>query len=792
MKRVIQILSVTSYLLIHVNISAQTIAPAILQQQWKAAWITVQGEHNNSYGVYIFRKVIDLQTKPSTYIIHVSADNRYKLFVNEKLVSLGPARGDLTHWNFETVDLAPYLQAGKNIVAAKVWNEAEWRPEAQISLGAGFIIQGNTAKEQAVNSDTSWRCVRDSSYQPIKISIPTYYVAGPGEQINMNNHISKWQTINYNDSAWKKPQQLSQGLPKGMLGQYGTISGWMLVPSGIPQMELTQQRLIKLRKANGVSVPANFPAQKSGFIIPANTTATLLLDQTFLTNAYPTLLFSGGKNSTITLSYAESLFTKYPDKGQRDSIDNKIIVGRYDSLISNGTNGQEFTSLAWRTYRYIQLHIVTTQDALTIDDMYGTFTGYPFERKAKFESDDIELAKMLDIGWRTARLCAVETYMDCPYFEQLQYIGDSRIQGIISVYNSGDDRLLKHALNQMDNSRQPEGVTLSRHPSYTPQYIPTFSLWYIGLLHDYLMYGSDSNFIKDKLHGEREVLNYFRSFQQPDGSLKNVPHWMFTDWVEAKDWSSGVAPMSKDGSSALLDLQLLWAYQVGADLENRTGLKTYASLYNSYAGQLKKIILQKYWDNNKKLFADRLEKDVFSQHANILAILTGVVDKKDVQTLAKKIINDTSLAPASIYFKYYLHLALTKAGLGNDYISWLDKWRENIKMGLTTWAEMSDVSSSRSDCHAWGASPNIEFFRTVLGIGSDSPGFTKVRIEPHLGALKNAGGEIPHPQGKISTSYKLDNNKWNIVINLPGKVTGFLIWKEKIYLLKPGKNNFAL
>ena len=86
---------------------------------------------------------------------------------------------------------------------------------------------------------------------------------------------------------------------------------------------------------------------------------------------------------------------------------------------------------------------------------------------------------------------------------------------------------------------------------------------------------------------------------------------------------------------------------------------------------------------------------------------------------------DTSLAPASIYFKFYLHQALTKAGLGNDYMSWLGKWRENMDLGLTTWAETSDVNTSRSDCHAWGLSPNIEFFRTILGIDSDAPGFQK-------------------------------------------------------------------
>ena len=73
------------------------------------------------------------------YPVHVSADNWYKLFVNEKMVSVGPARGDLLHWNFETVDLAPFLQPGQNVVAAQVWNEGELRSEANLSLKTGFI-----------------------------------------------------------------------------------------------------------------------------------------------------------------------------------------------------------------------------------------------------------------------------------------------------------------------------------------------------------------------------------------------------------------------------------------------------------------------------------------------------------------------------------------------------------------------------------------------------------------------------------------------------------------------------
>jgi hypothetical protein len=160
--------------------------------------------------------------------------------------------------------------------------------------------------------------------------------------------------------------------------------------------------------------------------------------------------------------------------------------------------------------------------------------------------------------------------------------------------------------------------------------------------------------------------------------------------------------------------------------------------------------------------------------------------------MSRQLLTDTALAPASIYFKYYLHRALIKAGLGNEYLSWLDKWRENINMGMTTWAEMSDINNSRSDCHAWGSSPNIEFFRTILGIDSDAPGFTKVKIEPHPGDLKNISGEMPHPQGKLSVQYGYKNGKWAIEIILPGKTTGSLHWKGKVYPLKAGKNSFQL
>ena len=786
-------------LLILVNVekvNAQNTDASLTQSKWKAYWITVPNEPAQGYGVYQFRKKFNLTSKPSSFVVHVSADNRFKLYVNGKFAGLGPTRGDLYHWNYETMDIGPLLESGENTISAVVWNFGDMKPEAQISLQTAFVLQGNSAAEDVVNTNKTWKCRRDNSYKPLPVVIIySYYVAGPGELIDNNQSLQGWKENGFDDANWQFANQLYNGLPKGA---FDWSTGWMLVPSKIPARELRVQRLQKLRKVEGAAIPNGFPATQSAFTIPPSTKVTILLDQSFLTNAYPVLEFSKGKNAGISLSYAESLYVieenskdwrAQSQKGNRDEIDGKRFVGVKDSVISNGTDKQQFNSLWWRTYRYMQIKIETKEEPLTINDIYGIFTGYPFEMKANFEASDASLQKLMEVGWRTARLCAVETYMDCPYYEQLQYVGDTRIQALVSLFNSGDDRMMRNAIRLLDQSRMAEGLTLSRYPTANAQEIPPFSMWWIGMVHDYWRYRNDSVFVKQYLPGIRQVLWFFSKFQQPDGSLKNVPYWNFTDWVEEKGWSAGIAPIGADGYSASLDLQLLWAYQLAAELEKNLGLPDYNKQYLAAAEKLKSVIKKKYWDATKGMFADRTEKDVYSQHVNSLAILTSLVSEKDKTALAEKLMKDKAMAEATIYFKYYVHLALAKSGFGDQYLDWLDIWRKNLQMGMTTWAEMSDINGSRSDCHAWGSSPNIEFFRIVLGIDSDAPGFQKIKIEPKLGKLTEAKGTMPHPNGEVKVSYKLNGNSLDGTITLPPKTSGRFLWKGKTYPLKAGENS---
>jgi alpha-L-rhamnosidase len=785
MKHHIILLAICCLLIVRKGHS-QTIDSLRASTSWNAQWIGLNNplDPGTGYGVYYFRKNINIAGIPARFIIHISADNHYKLYVNGKMVSDGPARGDLYNWNYETVDIAKFLVAGKNSVAAMVWNEAQYRPEYQVTFRTGFIVQGNTAAEEVLNTNNTWKCIQDEGYKPVW----GYFLSINGQNLDMNKTVSNWNSPGLDDSSWPAAAQLFPGQPKGLSDGFG----YMLVPSPLPPREMTYQPITVVRKASGISMPSILQLPLT---VPANTKVVVLLDQTYETNAYPTIKFSGGKGAGISLGYAEALFDKgdgRPRKGNRNDVEGKVFRGLKDTITSNGSAGQSYTSFLFRTYRYMQLIVQTGNDPVVIDSLYGTFTAYPFKQESVFRSDDPEIKQILDIGWRTARLNAVDAYFTGQYYERLQYIGDARIQAMISYYYSSDDRLNRNALNLMDHSRLSDGITQSRYPTVSTQVISTFSLLYIGMLHDYWMYRNDGGFVADKLRGVEDILNLFSKYQGADGSLKNTPYWTYVDWADGRDWNFGSPPKGADGSSSIIDLQLLWAYQWTAEMEAKIGAPLNAELYNKKAAQLKQAIQQKYWDPVKMLYADTREKTTFSQHANALALLTGVVDDQDKLAFSKRLIAGTGLTKCTIYFSYYLDQALVKGGLGDDYMNWLGAWRNNIKMGLTTWAEESNLETTRSDCHAWGSSPNIEFFRTVLGIDSYAPGFTQIKIEPHLGKLTKASGEIPHPNGKIAVSYVLIRSKWKIDITLPQNTPGIFIWKGTTYPLKAGNNLFTI
>lgn len=755
--------------------------------RWNARWISTPGASPYDFGVYHFRRTFELPSRPAHFVVHVSADNRYQLFVNGTRIGWGPARGDLNNWRYETFDLAPRLRAGTNVVAAVVWNGAEFAPVAQLRYQTGFLLQGDDAATEVLNTDGQWKTIQNPAYEPLNITSAEtggYTAVGFCERFDARKALWNWEQPGFDDSGWK-PARV--GLIAAGRDASDSPTRWMLVPRSIPMMEEAPQRLARVRAASGVTPPATFPAAAAAFTVPAHTKAVLVLDQDFETVGYPELVISGGKDASIRLLYAEAPW--YPErrrgKGNRNEIDGKIFRGLHDVVIADGGEHRLYRPLWWRTWRYIQVTIETAGQPLRLEDLRSTYTGYPLQRRARFEGGSQELAKILEIGWRSARLCAHETYMDCPYYEQLQYAGDTRIQALVTMYNTGDGRLVRNAIDLLNSSRTAEGATYSRAPSELQQYIPPFSLWWIGMVHDYWMLQDDPAFVARMLPGVRAVVSYFAAHQKQNGSLGRMPWWNFVDW--AKQWRSGVPPAEAGGSSAPLDLQLLLAYRWVADLEQQLGSPALAAEYRRSEEQLRRTIREVYYDPDRKLLADTPAHGAFSQHTNTLAVLGGVFTAEEAPAVMQRVMSDASLTQCTIYFKFYLNRALAKAGYGDSYLDRLDEWRSMLARGLTTLAEMPEPT--RSDCHAWGASPNIEVFRTVLGIEPSSPGFRTVHIEPHLGTLAQASGTMPHPKGEIRVSYQVSGGSLTADVDLPAQTTGEFVWKGQHRPLAAGRQH---
>ncbi len=746
---------------------------SLLRRLWTAKWIAVPKAPSTEYGVYHFRKTFDLDARTERFVVHVSGDNRYQLFVNGQRVAWGPARGDLFHWRYETVDIAGFLQPGKNVLAAVVWNFGEDAPEAQITLETGFVLQGDGGAERVADTGPSWKCVRDGAYSPAVITSGTvrgYWAAGPGDRVNAAAHPWGWESPEFDDSAWAPAVVIA---PAAGREARDVHSRWMLVPRTIPMMEERAEKALTMRK---------------GSLNTFSSKTIALYDQGYLTTAYPRLTVSGGKGAVVRMRYAEALFKTNPrEKGNRNEIEGKEFVGNYDEFVLDGGPHRVFRPLWWRTYRYLQLEIESKDEPVTVEGITATATGFPFVRKAKFDAGVPELNQILDVGWRTARLCAHETYMDCPYYEQLQYAGDTRVQSLVSLFQTGDARLMRNAIDLLNDSRQSDGCTMSRYPTRLEQYIPGFALWWVGMVHDYHWYAADPAFVRRMLPGVRSVLSFFEGYQKANGSLASLPWWRYFDWVP--EWPNGDAPQDADGSAAVFDLQLLMALRWAAALEKAVGLPELEQVYSERERTLRATIRTLYWDAGRELFGDTPSKKMFSQHTNTMAVLGDVVSGEPARALMLRTLTASGLAKGALYFKFYMHQALAKVGEGNRYLEQLDDWRGMLANGLTTFAEVVDRPGqpTRSDCHAWSASPNIELMRTVLGVDSAAPGFSRVVVRPHLGHLKFVEGAVPHPQGMIEVRVEAAGN---VTVNSP--VDGEFLWRGQRRELHAGANRFTV
>jgi hypothetical protein len=459
-----------------------------------------------------------------------------------------------------------------------------------------------------------------------------------------------------------------------------------------------------------------------------------------------------------------------------------------DTFLPDGGSHRRFTTLWWRSGRWCLISLETEAEPLTLHSLLLDESRYPYENEGLFDAGDPELAGVIRLAVRGIQMCSHETYMDCPFYEQLMYDGDTRLELLTTDVLTRDDRLVKRAIELFDFSRRNWGFVNERFPAYLPQHSPTFSMIWAIMLNDYAFWRNDPAFVRARAIGLRSMLEHFEPYLNSDGLLEDLPGWPFMDWVP--QWRTGNAPDSPKGISSLNNLLYVYALQKSAEVEGSLAEPLLAQRLRAKAERTAAAVRGRFWDESRGLIADNAAHTEFSEHGQCLALLTDTLTGDQATRCFQQLLASKDLKRATIYFSFYLLETWQKYGRGDLIVERMGFWKDLVRQGLKTPVE--SPGDTRSDCHAWGSHPLFHLHASVAGVRPASPGFRTVRIAPLPGPLPKIVTRTPHPDGFIGLDLAFQGQACRGRVDLPTGITGTFAWRGVEQKLAAGANAIDL
>ena len=569
--------------------------------------------------------------------MHVSADERYELFVDGRRAGRGPERGDPDNWFFETYDLD--LRAGEHVLVARVWSLGALSPVAQMSVQPGFILcpEAEAFVGLIGTGVAAWEAKVLGGYEFVMLE----RWGMTGANLVVDAARFDWGFERGEGNGWERAVMRRPGASADLPADYAPLH--LMRPAMLPAMVEkhrfagTVRHVQELKSASAQGVPvraqdhlaAEAPAWQalvSGnapLTVPPRTVRRVIVDLGDYYCAYPEMIATGGRGSSVCIEWAESLFTDAEGgpaasaggKGNRDEIEGRYFVGTGDTFLPCGEK-RHLETLWWKAGRYLQVTVRTADEPLTISRLLLRETRYPLEMESEFHSNDERLVRIITPALRTLQMCAHETYMDCPHWEQLH---------VRRRYAPGGADHLRHQPRRPPAAQGAAPVRLlapaqrhddePRFPSRIHQIIPSFSLWWICMVHDYAHWRDDPDFVRSLMPGVRAVVESFLTCLNGDGLLSAPRGWNFVDWVD--EWGRGAAergsPELAAGAGA----------GQAAELEEVVGEAEMAARDRRLAEEIAERAGAAFWVQQRHCSLTTWPASDFSEHSQVLAILSG-------------------------------------------------------------------------------------------------------------------------------------------------------------------------
>lgn len=675
----------------------------------------------NENALYYFKKEYHV-AQLCTSVLNIFADARYKLYVNGQLVAVGPCRASTEVRYYDAVDITNALQIGTNLIEVQVLQLSASLHEGEYIFMESVMRTGNMALciwgncgDCPVQTDSGWQVAKEEGLVFFRERKYNHYnVAVLGERIDEN----------YRKNLCYEPAVMGRGIYcyDEAVGSFPELA-FCVKKRPIPMMYFSEKAFSQIR-------PGVFDAGE-------------------LTCGYVRLRCSG--KGKLRITYAESMAFLQDGKlikRKRDD-ENALILGDTDEITVDGTC--LFEPFWFRTFRYIS---VEAEGDASIDGFDYLETGYPLNASQNYDFGNEKDNKLFEISVNTLKRCMHETYTDCPYYEQLQYTMDTYSQILFTYQLTTDKALAEKAIDDFASSYRVGGLTQSRFPVITAQYIPGFSLFFVLMLYEHARRFGDLSFLRKYLHIADGVVNWFVQRLQ-NGMVPQSALWDFIDWSTGYD--NGCIPSKEP--IAVYTLMLAYTLEKLSHLHRLMG--NAADSYADLAGKLKASVKALCYDEASGLYADTPAKTHYAQHPQIWAVLCGMETGEAAKALLRRSNTlETAITPAYMYLYFR---ALDMAGIYDEAEKVMDQLRTLIDLGCTTTPETL-FETNRSECHAWSAVAIYEFTAKVLGV-TYADG--QIRIAPYIAGRPYAKGAVATPVGMVKCNWEKSDTTFKIDISLP-------------------------
>ena len=698
--------------------------------------------------------------------IHVSADQRYRLFCDGADAGVGPERGDPLHWRFHSFGVE--LEAGEHVLAAMVWCLGPHGSVGQPSVAPGFLLAAEGPWHERLSTGcAAWECRLLDCYsfegQP----------AAPctGERCVIEGSRLPW--------GWQSG--MGGGFAAAPVGPAAccALTTWsprppILVPARLPPLldEIVPNGTAVL--VDAVDDPyADTPAAAPAGDLPEERAAW----QEFLAGRAPLCLEPGrvrrclvelggyravwpfltaaGAGGRVRLRYAEALFVRAVDSSaRREKGDRRVWAGKFlrgvgPVLRTAPGEPQTYLPTDWECGRYLEILAAAGSEPLVMQRLVQRATGYAFADEGRFASDDPRLERVRERCDATIRVGTQDIYQDNPYFERQQYVDDARVQCLVTYCMQADDRLQRQVIDAIAASRLPDGMPQSRGPARDLQVIPPYALAWIRMLGEFARWRGDAAFVRGHLPLARGILDAWWALRRADGLIESPVGFNFVDWVTddaATGWKCGMPRGAARGVSGLLNWHCAGTLVLAAGLEDAFGEPEIAALHRRRAAALA-ASAQAFWDERRGRWLDALGAQAASEHGQIFPLLSGLLEGEQARRTAASLAHDDDLVRATIYFTHYLFEAYRQMGRADLLFSRLGLWFGLEESGLVTTPECPEPT--RADCQPWSAHPLYHLAATVAGIRPAAYGFARAEVLPQPGPLRRLNARVPHPAGAI-------------------------------------------